>query len=76
MCCYARNSSSPCRLARKKAVLQAVTAEYRREKIKGRWLNPLQRFIALDCPLHRSEVKGKGEQEDAATLKVGCSSTK
>lgn len=76
MCCYARNSSSPCRPARKKAVLQTVTVDFRKEKIKGRWLNPLQRFIALDCILHRSEVRRKGEQEDAATLKVDCSSTK
>lgn len=76
MCCYARNSSSPCRPARKKAVLQTVTVGYRREKIKGRWLNPLQRFIELGCLLHRSEVKRKGEQEDATTLKTGCSRTK
>lgn len=76
MCCYARNSSSPWRPARKKAVLQNVTVVCRREKIKGRCLNLLQRFIALDCLLHRLEVKKKGEWEDAASLKVGCSRTK
>lgn len=75
MCCYARNSSSPCRSARKKAVLQTVTVDFRKEKLKGRWLNPPWKSRALDCLLHRSEVKRKGEQEDAATLKVGCSST-
>lgn len=65
MCCYARNSS--CRPARKKAILQTVTEEYRGER---KWPNPLWKHKALDCHPHRLTVKGKGEGKDAATLNI------
>ena len=65
MCCYERNSS--CRPARKKAILQTVTEEYRGER---KWPNPLWKHKALDCHPHRLTVKGKGEGKDAATLNI------